>query len=333
MEISRTLSVTLRDYEPQASDMRAEILAGLRATPKTLPSKYFYDERGSKLFDAICELPEYYLTRTELAIMQACAHDMAAALGPRVLLVEPGSGTSAKTRVLLDKLRWPCAYVPVDISREHLIKAADQLNRHYPDLEVLPVCADFSQPFALPAPRHPAARTVIYFPGSTIGNFEPAGAIELLQQLQQLAGHKGAMLIGVDLNKDRAVLEAAYNDAAGVTAAFNLNLLQRLNRELHTDFNPEHFAHHALYNPAEGRIEMHLVSRGDQAVNVAGESVRFQAGEHLITEYSYKHTLPGFAALAAQAGWLVHKVWTDERRWFSVQYLTTGTDGAHSSGR
>lgn len=322
MEISRTLSVTLRDYEPQAADMRAEILAGLASDPKTLPSKYFYDERGSKLFDQICELPEYYLTRTELAIMQAHATDMAAALGPRVLLVEPGSGTSAKTRLLLDKLRWPLAYVPVDISREHLIKAADQLNRHYPELEVLPVCADFSQPFALPAPHHSAARTVIYFPGSTIGNFEPGAAVTLLQQLQRLAGRKGALLIGVDLNKDRGVLEAAYNDAAGVTAAFNKNLLTRLNRELDCDFDPERFQHHAPYNQAEGRVEMHLVSTGDQAVHIGAKLANFQRGECIITEYSYKHTLPGFATLAAQAGWKVQKVWTDDRRWFSVQYLT-----------
>lgn len=322
-EISQALSVTLHDYEPQADDMRAETLAYLADNPKALPSKYFYDERGSRLFDAICELPEYYLTRTELAIMETHAADMAAALGPRVLLVEPGSGTSAKTRLLLDKLHWPCAYVPVDISREHLINAADQLNRSYPDLEVLPVCADFSQPFALPAPRHPAARTVIYFPGSTIGNFEPDGAVSLLRRLQRLAGRKGALLIGVDLNKDRTVLESAYNDAAGVTAAFNMNLLERLNRELHSNFNLQRFQHQAPYNQAEGRIEMHLVSLEDQEVNVAGETVHFRADEPIVTEYSYKHTLPGFAALAAQAGWSVQKVWTDEQRWFSVQYLTT----------
>ncbi|HKT32846.1 MAG TPA: L-histidine N(alpha)-methyltransferase [Gammaproteobacteria bacterium] len=324
MQISQALSVTLHDYVPRAGDLRSEILAGLSATPKTLPAKYFYDERGSELFDAICELPEYYLTRTEIEIMKASAADMANALGSRVLLIEPGSGTSMKARLLLDKLHWPCAYVPVDISREHLIKAADQLNRHYPDLEVLPVCADFSQPFALPAPRLPAACTVIYFPGSTIGNFEPGAAVALMQQLRQLAGRKGALLIGVDLNKDRAVLEAAYNDAAGVTAAFNLNLLARLNRELQCNFKLEHFEHRAVYNPAEGRIEMHIISLADQTVHVAGESVHFHAGEVIVTEYSYKHTLPGFTALAAQAGWNVQKVWTDDRRWFSVQYLTAG---------
>lgn len=324
MKISQALSVTLHDYMPRAGDMRSEILGGLAASPKILRPKYFYDERGSKLFDAICELPEYYLTRTELGIMEASAADMANVLGARVLLVEPGSGTSMKTRLLLDKLHWPCAYVPVDISREHLIAAADRMNRYYPALEVLPVCADFSQSFALPAPRLPAARTVVYFPGSTIGNFEPAAAVALLKQLQQLAGRKGALLIGVDLNKDRGVLEAAYNDAAGVTAAFNLNLLTRLNRELNGDFKLERFQHRAPYNQAEGRIEMHLISLDDQTVHIAGETVRFGAGEAIVTEYSYKHTLPGFTALAAQAGWSVRKVWTDERRWFSVQYLTAG---------
>lgn len=324
MKISQALSVTLHDYVPRAGDMRSEILGGLAASPKTLPAKYFYDERGSKLFDAICELPEYYLTRTELAIMQASAADMANVLGPRALLVEPGSGSSAKTRLLLDKLHWPCAYVPVDISREHLVIAADRLNRQYPALEVLPVHADFSQRFALPVPRLPAACTVIYFPGSTIGNFEPDAAVALLKQLQQLAGRKGALLIGVDLNKDRTVLEAAYNDAAGVTEAFNLNLLERINRELHADFNAQRFQHHAPYNQAEGRIEMHLVSRNNQIVHIGENIVRFRAGEAIVTEYSYKHTLPGFAALAAQAGWKVRKVWTDDKRWFSVQYLTAG---------
>ncbi|MGH7247162.1 MAG: L-histidine N(alpha)-methyltransferase [Pseudomonadota bacterium] len=324
MKISQALSVTLHDYVLRAGDLRSEILGGLAASPRTLPSKYFYDERGSELFDAICKLPEYYLTRTEFGIMEAGATDMANALGPRVLLVEPGSGTSMKARLLLDKLRWPRAYVPVDISREHLIAAADRLNRHYPDLEVLPVCADFSQPFALPAPRHAAARTVIYFPGSTIGNFEPDAVVALLTQFRQLAGRRGALLIGVDLNKDRGVLEAAYNDAAGVTAAFNLNLLARLNRELQGDFNPQRFRHRAIYNQAEGRIEMHLVSDADQVVHIAGETLRFRAGEVVVTEYSYKHTLPGFAALAAQTGWSVQKVWTDAKRWFSVQYLTAG---------
>lgn len=322
MQVSQALSVTLHDYEPRGDTMREEILEGLRAPRKTLPCKYFYDARGSQLFEQICDLPEYYLTRTELAIMETHAADMAAALGPRILLVEPGSGSSVKTRLLLDKLSEPRAYVPVDISREHLVHAADRLNRRYPALEVLPVCADFSQPFALPAPHRAAARTVIYFPGSTIGNFEPATAVQLLEWLRRLAGRDGGLLIGVDLQKDPAILERAYNDAAGVTAAFNLNLLRRLNSELDSDFDLSRFRHRAVYNRAEGRIEMHLVSLNNQAVTIADETIRFRADEIVVTEYSYKHTLPGFAALAVQAGWSVQKVWTDDRRWFSVQYLT-----------
>ena len=324
MQISQALSVTLHDYHPRAADMREEILDGLRAQQKTLPCKYFYDERGSRLFDAICELPEYYPTRIELGIMEARAADMATALGPRVLLVEPGSGSSVKTCLLLEHLRAPRAYVPVDISREHLVAAADRLNRRYPALEVLPVCADFSQLFALPLPRRPAVRTVIYFPGSTIGNFEPVAALQLLKRLRRLAGRDGGLLIGTDLQKDEVVLERAYNDAAGVTAAFNLNLLRRLNRELQSDFDLSRFRHRAVYNRAEGRIEMHLVSLDDQTVNVADETIRFRADEIVVTEYSYKHTLSGFAALAAQAGLAVKQVWTDDRRWFSVQYLTAG---------
>ncbi|MGB9428960.1 MAG: L-histidine N(alpha)-methyltransferase, partial [Gammaproteobacteria bacterium] len=286
MQISQALSVTLHDYELQADEMRTEVLAGLDGTPKTLPCKYFYDTRGSELFERICELPEYYLTRTELAIMETHATDMAAALGSRILLVEPGSGSSIKTRLLLDRLREPRAYVPVDISREHLVNAADRLNRRYPALEVLPVCADFSQPFALPAPRRPAASTVIYFPGSTIGNFEPDDAVQLLQRLQRLAGRDGGLLIGVDLRKDRGLLERAYNDAAGVTAAFNLNLLRRLNRELQSDFDLKHFRHLALYNETEGRIEIYLVSLGNQTVCVADETFHFREDEHIVTEYS-----------------------------------------------
>ncbi len=321
MQISQTPSLTLHDYHPRAADMREEILSGLHATQKILPCKYFYDMRGSQLFDAICEQPEYYLTRIELGIMEARVADMAAALGPRILLVEPGSGSSLKTRLLLDHLHQPRAYVPVDISREHLVAAADHLNRLYPELEVLPVCADFSQPFALPPPRRAAVRTVIYFPGSTIGNFEPAAAIRLLKQLRRLAGPEGGLLIGVDLRKDRNVLERAYNDQTGVTAAFNLNLLRRLNRELQSDFDLSRFRHLAVYNEAEGRIEMHLVSLDNQSVRIAGESFCFREDECIVTEYSYKHTLSGFAALAAKAGFAVKQVWTDDRRWFSVQYL------------
>ncbi|MDE2091988.1 MAG: L-histidine N(alpha)-methyltransferase [Gammaproteobacteria bacterium] len=323
MQPSALLPVNLRDQHPRAADMREEILSGLRAAQKTLPCKYFYDERGSELFDAICELPEYYLTRTELSIMEAHVGDMTTALGAGVLLVEPGSGSSLKSRLLLDHLSNPVAYVPVDISRAHLMDAANRLNRLYADLEVLPVCADFNQKFEIPVPRRSASRTIIYFPGSTIGNFEPKAAIQLLIRLRRLAGEDGGLLIGVDLHKDKRVLENAYNDSAGITAAFNLNLMRRINCELGSDFDLTRFHHHASYNADEGRIEMHLVSLDHQVVRIGYESVRLHSNEHIVTEYSYKHTLPGFAALALKAGLVVKRVWSDDRRWFSVQYLSS----------
>ncbi len=327
MQVSQALSVTLHDYHPRADDMREEVLQGLAERQKTLPCKYFYDARGSKLFDAICELPEYYLTRTELGIMETHVAEMAAALGPRLLLAEPGSGSGLKTKLLLEHLQRPVAYVPVDISREHLVATADRLNRLYPDLEVLPVCADFNQAFALPEPRRAPEHTAVYFPGSTLGNFVPAEAVRLLRHLQRLAGPEGALLVGIDLRKEHGVLERAYNDAAGVTAQFNLNLLERLNRELGADFDLRRFHHRAVYDETEGCIEMHLVSLGRQTVSVGGELVDFREGEHILTEYSYKHSLEGFTALAAMAGLTVQKHWMDDRRYFCVTYLTPRHSG------
>ena len=322
MQVSQALSVTLHDYHPRADDMREEVLQGLAERQKTLPCKYFYDARGSKLFDAICELPEYYLTRTELGIMETHVAEMATALGPQLLLAEPGSGSGLKTKLLLEHLQRPVAYVPVDISREHLVATADRLNRLYPDLEVLPVCADFNQPFALPEPQRQPEHTAVYFPGSTLGNFMPAEAVRLLRHLQRLAGPAGALLVGIDLRKDRGVLERAYNDSAGVTAEFNLNLLQRLNRELGADFDLGRFHHRAVYDETAGCIEMHLVSTGKQSVSVGGERVDFREGEHILTEYSYKHSLEGFSTLAAMAGLTLQKHWMDDRRYFCVTYLT-----------
>ncbi|HSN16841.1 MAG TPA: L-histidine N(alpha)-methyltransferase [Gammaproteobacteria bacterium] len=322
MRTSEALSVTLHDYHPQLDQMSSEVLEGLSRQQKTLPCKYFYDERGSKLFDAICELPEYYLTRTELGILETHLPAMAAALGERVMLVEPGSGSSLKTRLLLERLTEPVAYVPVDISREHLLAAADKLNRLYPELEVLPVCADFNQPFEVPVPRQAARRTAVYFPGSTLGNFAPREAVPLLRHMRKLAGRGGALLIGFDLRKDAAVLERAYDDAAGVTAEFNLNILARINRELDADFDLRRFVHRAVYNASEGCIEMHLVSTRAQRVQVAGEDVDFRPGEHILSERSYKYTLEGFSALAARAGLKIEQQWTDDRRYFCVAYLT-----------
>ncbi|HEV7165194.1 MAG: L-histidine N(alpha)-methyltransferase [Gammaproteobacteria bacterium] len=321
MRISQALSVTLHDYHPRGDAMREEVLEGLRESQKTLPCKYFYDEQGSRLFDAICELPEYYLTRTELGIMETHVAEMAAALGSQVLLVEPGSGSSLKTRMLLDHLQKPVAYVPVDISREHLVDAADRLNRLYPDLEVLPVCADFNQAFEVPAPRRSPRQSAVYFPGSTLGNFGPTDAVHLLDHMRRLAGLGGALLLGVDLRKDKDVLQRAYDDAAGVTAAFNLNILERINRELDGGFDLTRFHHRAVYNEAEGCIEMHLVSVGRQVVPVAGESFGFHDGEHILSERSYKYSLEGLTALALRAGLMLEQQWLDDRRYFCVAHL------------
>ncbi|HEY4128514.1 MAG TPA: L-histidine N(alpha)-methyltransferase [Gammaproteobacteria bacterium] len=326
MQTSEILSVILRDYHPQADEMRSEVLASLSEPQKTLPCKFFYDAKGSLLFDAICELPEYYLTRTELGIMETHLGAMAAALGERLMLVEPGSGSSVKTRLLLEHLTEPVAYVPVDISREHLINAADRLNRQYPLLEVLPVCADFNQPFEVPTPARAAARTAVYFPGSTLGNFPPAQAIALLRHMRRLAGVGGALLVGIDLRKDKALLERAYDDAAGVTAVFNLNLLVRINRELDADFDLNRFHHRAVFNEKEGCIEMHLVSTTRQTVRVSGSRFEFKPGEYILSERSYKHTPEGFATLAARAGLKVEQQWTDDRRYFCIAYLTSAED-------
>lgn len=323
----------LHDFAPEREMFRAEALRGLRRDPKELPCKYFYDAQGSALFERICELEAYYPTRTELAIMDAHAGAMTAALGPRCLLVEYGSGSSEKTRTLLDHLEDPAAYVPVDISREPLLRAAEALAKRYPDVPVIPVCADFTRPFRVPEPPRPARRRAVYFPGSTIGNFTPDRAVDLLRGMRRVAGAGGGLLIGVDLKKDVARLERAYDDPEGVTAAFNKNLLVRMNRELGADFDPDAFAHRAVWNEADGRIEMHLVSRVAQRVRVAGETVRFAAGETICTEHSHKYTLEGFAALGAAAGFRVERVWTDAERLFSVQWLLGGEDaGAAAPG-
>ncbi len=314
-----------------ARQFRADVLRGLRATKKRLPCKYFYDEAGSALFEQITELAEYYPTRTELGIMQRHAAEMAGLLGPRPLLIEYGSGSSVKTRLLLDHVRDPAGYVPIDVSGEHLRRSAQALGEQYPDVEVLPLCADFTRPLDLPACRKPAARRVVYFPGSTLGNFTPPEAIALLRQTADLCGHGGGLLLGIDLRKDPRVLEAAYNDRRGVTAAFNRNILVRINRELGADFQLEQFAHRAWYDAARGRIEMHLVSRCEQVVRIGSVPFSFVAGESIHTENSYKYNLPVLTDLAEAGGFAVQRVWIDARHYFSVAYLTlrhSGKDGA-----
>jgi dimethylhistidine N-methyltransferase len=313
----------LKDLEPTAAQFRAAVLDGLAQPHKRLPCKFFYDAEGSRLFDEICQLPEYYPTRTELAILEARAGELAARLGRRVRLVEFGSGAGYKVRLLLRTLAAPAAYVPVDISRSQLLGAATSLARDFPALHIAPVCADYTQPFDLPASTAEIARTTAgFFPGSTIGNFNPAQAETFLAQSRALLGPGAWMIVGVDLHKDTAVLNAAYNDAVGVTAAFNLNLLRRINRELDGGFDLQAFRHHAFYNEAERRIEMHLVSLRDQSVRIGdAAAIGFAAGETIHTEDSYKYEIADFQRLAARAGFAPVEAWTDRERLFAIHLL------------
>ena len=324
--IPRTARISrLVDRQPDEGFL-ADALAGLSQSPKRLPSKYFYDARGSELFERICEQPEYYPTRTELAIMRDHVGEIAAALGPNARLVEYGSGSGLKTRLLLRNLESPVAYVPVEISRNALAASTSRLAREFPDIEMLPVCADFTRPVTLPRAARAPRQTVVYFPGSTLGNFAPDDALRLLRQMRNEAGQGGGMLgggvlIGIDLVKDSAALEAAYNDEAGVTAEFTLNLLVRMNRELGADFDLGAFRHRARWHPLAARIETHIVSRREQDVHIDGRTFRFAAGEAMLVEYSCKYTLESFARFAARADLQVRGVWTDPDRQFSVQWL------------
>jgi dimethylhistidine N-methyltransferase len=311
----------LRDYHPAIAPLVADVLNGLRDTPKRISPMYFYDAIGSTLFDRICDLPEYYPTRTEARILEQHGDEIAKCVGTRALLVELGSGSSIKTRLLLDRLRSLSGYVPVDISRSHLLNAAHGISSSYPSLEVMPVCADFTQPFALPIPRVRASRTVVFFPGSTIGNFDRPEALDLLRTMRTIAGAEGGLIIGTDLVKDISVLVRAYDDAAGVTAQFNLNVLRRFNTEMDADFDLGQFRHRAVWNAIDQRIEMHLVSRRKQTVVLAGEEIELGADEAIVTEHCHKYTVEGFANLAAQAGWRWRANWLDDRGYFSVNYL------------
>jgi dimethylhistidine N-methyltransferase len=311
-------AIAVLDLEPAASDFLAEAIAGLSQSPRTLPSKFFYDERGSDLFQAICELPEYYVTRTERAILRQHAPEMAESIGANAELVGFGTGAGVKTRMLLGELENPIAYVPVDISKQRLIESAEDLSREMPLLEILPVCADYLQPIRLPTPSRVPEHIAVYFPGSTIGNLEPEVARHFLTRVCRLCGASGGLIIGVDLQKAPEILEAAYNDSAGVTAQFNLNLLVRANRELDADFDLSRWRHRAIYNQAVGRIEMHLLSVGAQRVHLGGQEFSFATEEKIITEYSYKHTIPGFTALAASAGFRLSRTWTDPQQLFAV---------------
>jgi dimethylhistidine N-methyltransferase len=326
------------DWRLAAPSLVADVLRGLQSAPKRLSPTFFYDERGSQLFDAICELPEYYVTRTETGILEAHAQEIADRIGPNALLVELGSGASTKTRLLLDRLADLAAYVPVDISRTHLMAAAQRIAAGYPGLEVLPACADFTQAFPLPKPKRMPSRVVVFFPGSTIGNFAPPAAVELMKVMRRIASGGaptrlgtpssaaspaggGGLVIGFDLVKDPAILERAYDDSAGVTAEFNLNVLRRLNHDLGSDFDLTAFRHQATWVPEASRIEMRLISKVAQTVTIAGEAISFGVNEPIITEHCHKYTPELFAAQAGAAGWTARQTWADPLDYFHVQYL------------
>lgn len=317
-----TSPLRLTDLQPNLSDLTVSVAEGLTRSPKTLPTAFLYDEHGSELFEQICELPEYYPTRTELSIYDASLNEMAEAIGPEAMVIEYGSGAGVKTLHLLEALEQPVAYVPVEISKEHLMRSAEELNAKFPKLEVLPVCADFTAPMELPSPSKSARRRVLFFPGSTIGNFTRETAVRLLRQMRDNVGSGGGALMGVDLRKDVAVLEAAYNDAQGVTAQFNLNLLHRANEELGANFNLDNFEHRAVWVEERGAVEMRLYAKTAQLVTLGGKSFTFAEGEWIHSEDSHKYTLEDFAAMADAAGFNVEKVWTDPKQLFSVQYLS-----------
>ena len=317
--------IAFYDLLPPQQSMLEEVWAGLSKPQKELSPKFFYDARGCELFEAICNLPEYYPTRAELAIMRQHARAMAGMLGRECSLIEIGCGNSDKTRALLEELK-PRVFTAVDIAREQLESSCAQLVMAFPDMRVVAVRADFARDFTLPADEPAVARRVLYFPGSTIGNFTPAGARAFLVRWAPLLGAGGGALIGVDLKKDPAILNAAYNDAQGVTAEFNLNVLRHLNRELGADFDLRAFRHAARYVAAAGRIEMHLVSLKAQRVTLAGRVLEFRADETIHTENSYKYDIAEFQALARSAGYAARECWTDIDRLFSVHYFTVADD-------
>ncbi len=306
---------------PSLSLFGQDVLAGLSRTPKQLSCKYLYDHRGSQLFDMICELPEYYPARTEMAIMREFADSIVDHVGNHLTLIELGSGSSTKTRLLLDRLASSSVYVPVDISPEHLLRTAAALKRAYQHMDVVPVCADFSSEFELPLPAEAPRQRVIYFPGSTVGNFTGNEVRQLLRRIAMACGSGGQLLIGLDLDKDPATIEAAYNDRAGVTAEFNLNLLLRINRELRGTFDLDAFAHEAVYDCGKRRIEMRLVSKWRQEASACRRTFQFAPGERIITEYSHKFTVAGFGELARAAGFAPERHWLDERQYFCVMCL------------
>jgi dimethylhistidine N-methyltransferase len=320
LKAASPLSYAFHDFKPSADDLRADVMTGLRRPQKAIPSKYFYDEWGSRLFEQICMLDEYYLTRAEMAILRQLPETITRLLPEHAVVVEFGTGSCAKVRLLLDALANPAAYVPIDISRQHLMDAARRIAEDYPSLCVHAICADFTAAVAIP-PGVPPGPRIGFFPGSTIGNFTPPEATALLRRIVATLGSNGLLLIGVDLKKDEQRLHAAYNDSKGVTAAFNLNLLHRINREIGSDFDASRFAHLAFYNAAEGRVEMHLVSREDHTVRVGCHAFAFRTGETIHTENAYKYAPDEFCGLASNSGFVPVSMATDPSGLFCLYCL------------
>lgn len=312
---------TFANAAPTLQAFERDVLRGLGQARKTLPCKYLYDRRGSELFEAICELDEYYLTTTELAVLESSIDEIAKECGPRCLVIEPGSGAGVKTELLLRGLVDPAGYIPIEISKSSLEQTTRRLGQRFPRLSVHPVRADFTKLEVLPELPKAARRPIVFFPASTIGNFAPASAVRLLANFALWVGPAGAVLIGVDLWKDEDHLLTAYNDREGVTAEFNKNLLHHINRELDGNFPVGRFQHEAVLSHEHQRIEMHLVSMDARIVRVRGREFSFQAGESICTEHSHKYRLDDFRELAAEAGLRVDKLWMDPKLWFSVQWL------------
>jgi dimethylhistidine N-methyltransferase len=312
-------NIRFYDDYPAPSDMEQEVLEGLSNKPKTISPKYFYDNRGSILFERISRLPEYYATRAEISILKSRADEIADLVGPDCFLIELGSGNSTKVRLLLDTLR-PATYMPIDISKDHLLENANELAKDYPWLDVRAACMDITQPINLPFDSN-ESKKLVFYPGSSIGNFEPRDAASILKVIANLLHPDGDLLIGVDIKKDPAILNAAYNDAKGVTEAFNKNVILRINRELDADFRVDNFEHKAFYNEEKGRIEMHLVSKSDQVIHINGYSSNIRKGEYIHTENSYKYSVDEFLDMARKAGLEHMKTWTDNDCLFSVHYF------------
>lgn len=310
------------DIAPKTTSMLKEVLAGLSQGQKTIHPKFLYDERGSQIFEQICLLPEYYPTRAESQIYERYKDDMARMVGNGAVIIEPGSGSGDKIKILLKAMKSVKSYIPIEISREILLRMTSELHEEFPDLRVLPVCADFSQDIELPlSVDSQAGKKVIFFPGSTIGNMNPSEAISFLKRYGKMLSAGGGLLIGVDLKKDHGTFKLAYDDPQGVTAAFNLNLLERLNREVDAFFEVDNFRHEAFYNEKEGRVEMHLKSIVPQLVRVSQTIFRFKEGETIHTESSYKYTEEEFCELCSKAGFRIKKYWTDSENLFCVYYF------------